>query len=282
MPILSGKKKKDYEAAQAALQSPERQAQRQKGQEQVGAIEKLRNKGLSKSEALQQVSNPGVNDPNSVNRTVSDVQSNVQAATELQIKQQKEIQAIDALKSSKPQLTVVQRNVQSGIAAANAIGETFGQPAKDINTQDVPLLPAVGLTILGKLVSQEIAGFSISEIFSKSNSGNIKNSKDSAKAMVTESNKITRAATSKGADVQQAIKSATILEEGIRSRYEDALNSLRSAPKEVAEGLDLIDDMSRDLRIAVENKHMLQRYQLTGDPSEILHSLGDQAIQENQ
>jgi anthranilate/para-aminobenzoate synthase component I len=46
--------------------------------------------------------------------------------------------------------------------------------------------------------------------------------------------------------------------------------SLRNSPKDIREGLDLVDSMSRDLRNVIENRQALERYLLTRDPNEIM------------
>ena len=44
----------------------------------------------------------------------------------------------------------------------------------------------------------------------------------------------------------------------------------------------LRDAMSPDLRIVVENRQMMERFALTGDPSEIMNALGGFPLNENE
>ena len=82
-------------------------------------------------------------------------------------------------------------------------------------------------------------------------------------------------ATSKGADVQEALKSLRKTEEKVRSRYNQAMQNLRQSPKDVREGLDFADDMLTDLTIVQGYRQQLERYALTLDPTEIMNTTGD-------
>ena len=204
--------------------------------------------------------------------------ANTPESIALALKQQQEIQNIDLLKSNAPQPSVAQRNVQAGMAAVNAISQTFGGEAKSLEEQQANIeqfgaaaVPAkILLTTLGKATSTKVVGFSISDLFSKSNQGNIKNLQGDASDMLAEAKRITTAATSKGSDVQQAINSLNLIEEGILSRYADAEIALSASPADIAEGLDLTEDLSFSLRAVTEQRQALERYQLTGDVNQVL------------
>jgi len=200
-------------------------------------------------------------------------------AQALLIKQQEELNKVEAIRDLKPQLSVPERNVQAGVGAVNAISQTLGERAVPLNkaTQNMeegnPLVTPIikgGLTVLGKAVSTKILGFSIEQIFSKSNHGNIKALQGDANKMVSEAKRITTAATSKGADVQRSIKSLRQIEEGIRARYLDAQISLSASPSDIAEGLNLEDDLSYSLRSVIEQRQALERYLITGDINQVL------------
>jgi hypothetical protein len=151
-----------------------------------------------------------------------------------------------------------------GIAA---LEQTAGQAG-------IPPLGTAALTILGKGFGTRIMGFSAGDLFSKSNQGNIKNIEGDVSDMLKESKRIATAATSKGADLQQAISSLNKIEEGITSRYADANMALQASPADVAEGLDFVDDLSYSLRAVTEQRQALERYALTGDPNEVLLLVG--------
>jgi hypothetical protein len=193
-------------------------------------------------------------------------------------KQQQEIAAIDALKSNAPQLTVAQRNVESGKATMNALVQTLGIDQNKIDAANARrndnVATNLGYTFIGKVTTLGGRWGSLSNLFSKSNQGNIKNLQGDVSDMITEGTRISRAATSRGADVQTAINSLTKLEEGVRSRYADAITALSASPQDVAEGLDFADDISRDLRIITEQRQALERYQLTGDVNQVLLLVG--------
>lgn len=205
-------------------------------------------------------------------------------AAALALRQQQESQAITALNTNAPQLSVKERNVQAGLATLSSISQTLGggvinpQGAQAVGALEqqygVPPVATAGLTVLGKVTGTRIMGFSLSDLFSKSNQGNIKNLQGDASKMTSEARNIAIAATSKGANVQEAIVSLNQLEEAVRSRYADAQIALAASPADIAEGLSLSEDLSYNLRSIVEQRQALERYQLTGNKNEVLLMTG--------
>jgi hypothetical protein len=208
-------------------------------------------------------------------------------------RQQAEGRAITEMNTPEAQLSVKERNVQAGLASLSSISQTLGlggqtiplEVSQGIGTLEEKGVPgataaSMGLTALGKVVNVKIAGFSINDLFSKSNQGNIKNLQGDASKMTREVTRISRAATTKGANVQEAIISMNKLEEGVRSRYADAEMALTASPSDVAEGLSLSEDLSYNLRTIVEQRQALERYQLIGDPKEVLLMVGEAEAEE--
>jgi hypothetical protein len=190
---------------------------------------------------------------------------------ELEKRQVEESQQLDALTTPTPPLSTLERNVEAGRAFGKSLGSNIGL-GSDVGQPNDAIDRAV-FAAIGVVSTTGIAGVSISTLFSPA-SGNVKNLQGDINENVVESTRITRAALSKGANLQQAISSTKKLEDSIRFKYAAAEQSLKESPKDIREGLDLADDMSRDLRIAVENRQVLERYALTGDPTEALLLLG--------
>jgi hypothetical protein len=186
----------------------------------------------------------------------------------LAAKQQQELQQIDLLKGNEKPLTTYERNVEAGIAMARSVQANLG-----VNNPNYPeYREGVGGAInaaIGVVATTSLFGISLSTLFNPA-SGNIKQLQGDITNNVAESKRITTAAISKGANLQQALDSLIKLEESTRFKYNAAQVSLRESPKDVREGLDLQDEMSRNLRIMTENRQLLERYALTGDPKEVL------------
>ena len=200
--------------------------------------------------------------------------------SELAVKQKQELQEIDLLKQNQEQpKTQLERNAAAGLAFVGSIESNLGikNPigADSVNPQAFGISKQVAGAI-GVLSTTGIAGISLSTLFSPS-SENIKNTQGDIQKNVAESTRILRAATSRGANIQQALKSQQLLEDSIRLKYIGAQQQLRISPKDIRGGLDLLDDMSRDLRIVVENRQALERFSLTGDPTEVLFLGGNNA-----
>jgi hypothetical protein len=188
--------------------------------------------------------------------------------------QTEELRKLDELKQNTPQLSTSQRNQAAGLSVISSLGDLAGidlgvNPTEDIKDLEHTSVIKAGMGALGVLATTGIKGVSLSSIFAPTSS-NINNLERDASEMTAESKRIATAALSRGADVQQAIESQRLLEEGIRMRYQDAMMSLRNSPKDIREGLDLVDSMSRDLRNVIENRQALERYLLTRDPNEIM------------
>lgn len=184
-------------------------------------------------------------------------------------KQLQELQAIDALKNNQQQpLSTYERNVQAGIAFEKSVQANLGIDNPNYPTPTTGLGGAINAAV-GVVATTNIAGVSLSSLFNPA-SGNIKQLQGDISDNVAESTRIMRAAGSKGADIQQAINSIRLLEDSTRFKYNAAEASLRESPKDVREGLDLVDEMSRNLRVITENRQALERYALTGNQKEVL------------
>ncbi|MFA5037482.1 MAG: hypothetical protein WC479_09950 [Candidatus Izemoplasmatales bacterium] len=194
----------------------------------------------------------------------------------LAAKQQAELQQIDLLKNNKEPLTTYERNVDAGLAFERSIASNLGIKIPD-NLEAPTGVGSLIYAARGVLATTGIAGFSLSTLFNPA-SGNIKQLQGDISNNVSESKRITSVAISKGANLQQAIDSLNILEQSTRFKYNAAQVSLRESPKDVREGLDLQDEMSRNLRMLVENRQLLERYALTGDPNEVLLWQGTQQV----
>lgn len=206
-----------------------------------------------------------------------------QSLAGLEGQQVSELQKIDRLKSLQSQADTYTRLARAGYtslgtAAKLVSGGLIGFNPEGINAAvENPLTKAIGAGV-GSVASFEIAGFSLSALWSPA-SRNIKNLQGDVSSLVSESNSIlsnalTRSPNRPSSHLGQAIESSKIIEEAIRIRYADATQSLKESPQDIAAGMDLYDAMSRDLRIVTENRQMLERYRITGDPSEIINVLG--------
>jgi hypothetical protein len=190
--------------------------------------------------------------------------------------QQAELQQIDLLKNNEEPLTTYERNVQAGLALERSLASNLGIKIPD-NLETPTGIGSLIYAARGVLATTGIAGFSLSTLFNPA-SGNIKQLQGDISNNVAESKRITSVAISKGANLQQAIDSLNLLEQSTRFKYNAAQVSLRESPKDVREGLDLQDEMSRNLRMLVENRQLLERYALTGDPNEVLLWQGTQQV----
>jgi len=201
----------------------------------------------------------------------------------LATKQKTELQNIANLNTNQQPLSVVDRNAAAGIATINSLGENLGLKSSidpnNINAElkkdfgALSFIPKAGLSALGFISGTSIKGISISSLFS-SEQANIDNLQGDINKNVQEARRISTAATSKGADVQEAIKSLKRLEESIEFKYDLANQSLRNDPRDIKNGLDLMDDMSYSLTTVIEQRQALERYALTGDPNEVIGLIG--------
>jgi len=193
----------------------------------------------------------------------------------LAAKQAEELRLIDSLQNNKEPLSTYERNVQAGIALSKSIGSNLGMEVGPTNPNMEKGVQGAIYAATGVLATTSIAGVSLSTLFNPA-SGNIKNLQSDISNNVAEAKRIATAATSKGANIQQAIQSITKLEESTRFKYSAAEKSLSESPKDVREGLDLVDEMSMNLRTIIEYRQALERYSLTGDTNEVLFYLGTQ------
>lgn len=83
-----------------------------------------------------------------------------------------------------------------------------------------------------------------------------------------------------GGDINQAILTIDTLQQGVNRRYSDAFLELKQNPQLIADGIDLQEKQIKDLLFIEARKTMLQKYQSTGDPSELLAALQADAISE--
>lgn len=204
--------------------------------------------------------------------------------TALDQKQVQELQMIDRLKNTAEQDEMLNKLALAGhISFANAARAISGglidiDPASAKEKAKSPVGREVG-AIVGAFTTAGIGEFRLATAVSSNYRGNIRNLQSDSGNLVSESNKIlqqtlTRSSNRPSANLQQSIESQEKIESAVRQRYLDAMESLKRSPTDIAQGLDLTDSMSRDLRIVVENRQMLERYKLTGNPQEIITYLG--------
>lgn len=72
-----------------------------------------------------------------------------------------------------------------------------------------------------------------------------------------------------GASPTDAVAFMENLETGARLRYKNAQENLKKSPKDIAEALDINDEIYQNLIKIVSRKQIIQRYALTGDTSEL-------------
>ena len=220
-----------------------------------------------------------------------DVESQAQ---ELQKKQSQEIAQLDALKNFEPQADALTRMARAGLVpiagAANIIGKglrSLGIPFKEQSvkrTEEALPGPAkLPAAVVGKAVNINVPLVgSIADVFYSTNRKNIGILQADAKDNLGEGARIFREAISQGGDVQQTINRLQKLEEGMRLKYSDAEKSLGASPEDLANGLDLYDDMSRDISVITSYRHILERYAITGDKGQALINLGGFSAFEEQ
>lgn len=202
---------------------------------------------------------------------------------EISLAQQQEQQKTETtdLLTGNEQPTVAQRNVQAGMAAVNSIIQTFGGEAKSLQEQQLNLdnkgiagVPAkVLLTTLGKVTTVNIPftdGFTLAKLFSKSNSGNIKELTGDANEITGRARLIYADATSRGGDQAMAIEQLRLSEEAVRQRYNDANIALSASPDDIAEGVDFTEEIYSSLVVLQSYRFALERQQLTGEKNQAL------------
>lgn len=209
-----------------------------------------------------------------------------EALSQLEQEQAKELSKIDALKSLQDQQDTATRLAQAGLLttaqALNAI--SFGiadiQGGTDVrNVEDFGPLKGV-FSVIGRASNVEVFGFSIQDLgLGSAASANVKNLQSDSSKIVTESQNILRTALTRSpsrpkSNIYQGIESQRLLEAEVNSRYNNALISLKESPKDISAGLDLYDAMSSDLRVVAENRQMMERFAVTGDPQEIINAMG--------
>lgn len=181
---------------------------------------------------------------------------------------------IDRINAQRKDLTSSERLTAAGQATIGSIASgIFGATPKN-PTGGVDIAPGINqaselaLKAVGAIAGTRIAGISISSLFDTG--GNVKELRGDVVDNVKESRRISIAATTKGADVQTAISENIKLEESIRAKFNAAMFSLRTSPGDIKDGLNLADEMSAALKTVQENRWALERFALTGDPSQML------------
>jgi len=256
------------------FRTPEEEKRVQEAQADIKEREKLASRqGISSKEAAERLA-PQVKAREEEKAKVRMGEQLQQPMADLAQRQLAELQNVDLLKTNIKPLTTAERNVAAGKAFVESAAANIGAEVQPGRLERIENLPGgkTAMGALGFIATTNIAGISLSSLFNPA-SANIQNLQSDVSKNVAESTRIARAAGSKGADINQAIQSITKLEESTRFKYNAAAISLRESPKDVREGLDLQDDMSRDLRVIIENKQALERFRLTGDINQVL-SLG--------
>ena len=187
--------------------------------------------------------------------------------------------------ANQPELTSSQRATASGISAAGAIAARLGlqQPVRANTPEElnaIPFTTKVTLQALGTLTGTSFAGLSLSKLFDTS--GTLKNQKEDVSKNVAAARFITSQATSKGANIQDALHSLRQLEEGTNAKYNAAIISLRTSPAEIKNGEDLSEDINLNLGKIRAYKQSLERYAITGQKDLTLVSLEFEDMMEQQ
>lgn len=274
--------------------TPEEEAKQQEADEFIRRREKLESRasgggaitGAVREQAESQLRGEigGINDADSIKRTVAEVQATKAEAERLGTAQLQERE--DIKKESEafniPELTSVQKNTAAGQATLKAMGETLGINLGKTSLEKGEIPSGEPFTaVLGFIGGTSIKGVSLGGLFTSSESATIDTLNSDISKNTAEARRISQAATSKGANVQEAIKSLRILEDSVRDKYNKAQKALMKSPKDIKNGLDLADDISYSLTSLMEQRQALERYKLTGNPSEVLLLVGTQ-IEQNE
>ncbi len=205
---------------------------------------------------------------------------------DIQALAERQAQPLDLGVTMQPEVLKSQadRNAAAGVASYNAFLENFGlsknvdpsKAVKGMNPFAKTLFGGIGLA-----TATSIAGVSVSTLFS-ARQRNIDNLLSDVKQQKGELKDTARFATSKGADLGSAIAHVSLLEDSIRFKYNEAMMGLRANPRDIQSGLDMVEDMSRDLNYAKLTREALERFQLTGDPRETLFLVGTDLTDTNQ
>lgn len=121
-------------------------------------------------------------------------------------------------------------------------------------------------TIVGTIATTDIYGFSLASLFGFRDEMNALTSDASQNRETTEA---TLRGVREGGNVQQGISLIETLQQAAEFKYANAMELMERDPDSVADGLSLADDMVRDINRLVVDKFILERYAITGDPSEL-------------
>ena len=186
---------------------------------------------------------------------------------------------LDEQLSTEKQIDSMTRLAQAGlIPFSSASNFIQNQLAKiGIKTESVFSKPEeLAQTTAGKVIGVPVGyalnlkafGFSLADLFQYN--------RDNAKEMASDATNLASNARlevtnvkSRGADLTQALINLGKIEEAIRVRYNDAALSLKKSPIDVAGGIDYQDEMFTDLNKVVGYRQVLERYQLTGNFTEL-------------
>jgi hypothetical protein len=225
-------------------------------------------------------------------------QQGEQQLSQLEQQQILENQRLEKLRNTEQQASTIERLQQSGALLFGDILGAFPFTPTDLGqnfrggvetVQENPSSGFLGLTeklalkateVLGRIGNIQVFDFSLSQLsLGNVASSNIRNLTSDANKIVGESNKVltmslTRSDNRPPANLQQGIEMQKKLEAEARARYASAIQSLRESPKDVAEGLDLTDEMVASLNTIMMNRQMMERFQVTRDPTEIINAIG--------
>ena len=171
-------------------------------------------------------------------------------AANLAKQQSEELKKVQTSTLDSPEILKSQldRNAAAGIAAGNAALANFGlsgnvNPSLAVKNES-PIIK-VPLAIIGLLAGTNIGGFSLSTLFSSS-----QRSGDNIKRDIAENRgnakEVATFASSKGADINDAIATLKVLEESTNLKYNQLATNLRDNPRDIQSGLDYMDSAVRD------------------------------------
>lgn len=217
------------------------------------------------------------------------------ALAQLQQQQGAEMAQLTAANKPKPQENATTRLAKAGMvpigSIGTAIGNLLGQKITPEETQrrnniiaNEPFFRQLAVGI-GYVSTIGVKGISLSTLFNNY-AKNIDNlEKDGQDIYRTSTDLLQAAAIDKSIDPQTALLAMQNLNTALDLRYKDAEISLRKSPQDIASGLDLTDSLYRKKMALNTNIYKLQKYMVTGDPTEIIiatQQMTPNTISENQ
>ncbi len=193
---------------------------------------------------------------------------------DLQTKQTEELQNLD-IPPENPPMSLRERQAAAGVGIGNALAGMI--PGLDKRNKPDPTQTALNAGFIGQSVYQAVGAvgtlgvgeYRISSLFAP-NRGTITDLKGDIAADVTASNQVLRDAGTRGGNILQAIETQEKIEESIRAKYLQTMNTIRESPTDIINGMDIASEMKRDLIKVINNKQALQRYLITKDKNELL------------